>query len=246
MMKHLTIAFPYYDCPNMLKVHLDYWKWLPYTFSTRVNVVVVDDGSPNYPALDVLRKYGIPSFEFKLFRIHENIPWNHGGAKNLAMQQAYPGWVVLTDADHVMSAENIVNLLETKLDPPFIYKPSRDDMLSHTERTPIGTHTGSFIMTKEMFWKIGGFDESLSRFWNGPGYPFRKASKKHAPWIPLEGVRLFRFGNELVGDANVMEWDRVGSEYDIKTNQVMLKKQKQALNKYKPINPLRFTWTREI
>jgi len=246
MIDHLTIAMPYYDNPEMLRLHLKYWKRLPNEYNGIVEAVIVDDGSPNFPALDVLMEGNCPDFQIRLFRIQENIPWNHGGARNLAMHQADSGWTMLTDIDHVLSPGNLMDLIEQDLDLRKIYQPERCDMLSLMERVPIHPHTDSFLLTKSLFWEIGGYDEDFTRLWNGPFLPFRKAAKRISDWHPLQGPTLLRFGNKVIPDANVAEWGREGSEYDIKRHPEMRRKQKEATIKYNPINPLRFQWKQEI
>jgi len=248
MISKFTIVMPYYENPEMLLVHMDYWAQYTPDLSSRLEVIIVDDGSPNHPAEEVFSRVGLPSFSLKLFRIQENIPWNHGGAKNLAMYHAQSsGWVLLTDIDHVFPVASVNYLLKKcTLHPDKIYQPERWNMQSRVERTPIHRHIDSFIMTRQMFWKIGGYDEDLAGFWNGSPRPFRKESKRVSEWVDLDGPYLLRFGNDVVGDANVTEWGRKGSKYDIDNDRVVKAHYIKALILYEPINPMRFTWKQVI
>jgi len=246
MIEGLTIVMPYYDSPEMLQFHLGNWERLPDEYCSGIEVIIVDDGSPTYPALDVVADMPGPDFPVRVYRILENIPWNHAGARNLGMSVANSGWILMTDIDHHLSVGNIMDLREQSLDPQKIYQVERVEMLSRTERNPINPHTDSFLLTKRMFWDIGGYDEDLTGFWNGPFQPFRRASKKWSKWHLLKGPYLMRFDNRVIPDANVTEWDRKGGKYDIKQNPTMLKKQQAAILDYKPKNPIRFEWKQVI
>jgi len=245
-MNRITVTMPYYDSPQMLAEHLKQWRHYPYPITDNVKAVIVDDGSPNYPAIDVFRKEALPDFPVELYRIKENIPWNHGGARNLAFTHIKDGWVVSTDMDHVMPVLSALELLRAALDPGTVYYPERYAQRPEIGAEKIHTHIDSFILTPQMYWRIGGFDESLSGFWNGCPRPFRRAVRKRAKTADLPGVFLLRYGADIVKDASVTKWGREGSEYDIKNNPAMSKRQKEAMRNYQPEKPLRFTWERQM
>lgn len=244
MTERITIAIPYYDAPHMLRKQVEHWRMFPQSAAERFSVVIVDDGSQKFPAEDVLT-FDRPFFPLKLFRIEENIPWNHGGARNLSMRIADDGWIISTDIDLVLDAENAERLLELELVPNTVYRPNRLDLAEDGTWFPFKRHPESFVMTKEMFWKIGGYDEDFTGFWNGSFTPFRKKLKRTARRVDLEDVYLKNYC-KVVEDAMVLEWGRRGSEYDIHTNSEMYLKRRAATRNYNPINPLRFTWKQVI
>jgi hypothetical protein len=134
-------------------------------------------------------------------------------------------------------------LLKTNLDPKCAYKPIRFQMLNMVDMERISPHSMSFVLTKEMFWKAKGFDETFTGYWNGASILFRRSLKRVAQITELNNVRLLRFENDVIPDASVVEWSREGGEFDIKNNPQMYRKQKQALgNPYKPKERLKFTW----
>lgn len=229
MNKGFTIVLSYYEQPEMLHRQLGYWREYPEDIRRRVSVVIVDDGSPSNKAENVLKMNEGNLPKISLYRITENIPWNHGGARNLGMDRADDGWVLVTDMDHVLTVDSAVKLLEQELDPQMMYRPERYDWLSDNERKLVGRHVNSFVMTRELFWKIGGLDERLTGFWNGCSRPFRKHSKRISQWIDLWGVYLLRF------DDAIDEWGREGTPYDIKTNRTKYAKQQQAVRHYTPV-----------
>jgi hypothetical protein len=241
-MNKITIAIPYYEAPEMLRTQLRFWRGIVSNVVEFVNIVLIDDGSPNYPAKEVLENEQLPEIPISLYRIKENIPWNHAGARNLAFKSIKSGWVVSTDIDHVLPPESLYELLHVKLHPRDWYRPARYDYnRGNLAKTKV--HTGTYIITREMFWEVGGFDERLIGYWNGPSYPFRRAlmSKVKNVW-QMDKVYMIRFNDTDVSDASVTQWGRNDSEYDIKNSPEMLKLQRKLLSKYKPKKQLQFTW----
>jgi len=228
---------PYYEAPEMLKRHLSYWHKYPKSVLDRVRVVIVDDGSPNVPAEDILKETALPGFPISLYRIKENIPWNHGGARNLGMHVIdRQEWVVGTDIDLVLTADNVIRLLSKNVEKEHGYRFTRKKILADGSLETIKVHRESFLMTSERFWMIGGFDEDFSGYWNGPFIPFFNRIS-----MPIfEDVFLLCHSGVL--DSTVREWGRGYSKWDIKSNPELLAKRDKISRRQKPKNPLRFTW----
>ena len=248
MNNRLTIAMPYYNAPEMLLKQLEYWYQYPTWVTESVSVIIVDDGSLEYPAQSVFDKHSLPAFPLSLYRIEEDIPWNHGGARNLAFTQMQEGWALLTDLDHVLPLESVCSLLTKHLRTQNVYIPSRYRINGILDWEEIEPHSDSFILTKEMFWQVGGFDEDFSGYWNGMSHLFRKHLLKICDeTIVMENIHLMFFDNTVVKDANVKSLGRKGTAYDIKEDPKLFKKMCKRLNKdYKPENQLRFSWTQVI
>lgn len=239
MNNKLTITVPYYENPQMLRVQMHYWTEYP----KDVNIVVVDDGSPVRPALDALHNLRLSNLS--LYRINEDIPWNHGGARNLAMAEIHEGWVVMTDIDHVMTIDSVRKLQAMTLNPAYVYYPRRykavqDHVVDHNP------HRDSFILHRDMFWVVGGFDERFSGYWNGVSRLFRTALKNHAEKnIALTDVSLIVHETDIIPDAST-RLGREGSEYDINSNPKLKREFNRALRNYKPKDHLRFTWKKQL
>ena len=242
MIDHLTIAMPYYEAPEMLREQLKFWKDFD---DVGVEIVIVDDGSPNYPAAAVISEFPILHIPIHVYRICENYPWNHGGARNLAMFMARDGWVVLTDIDHVLIPHTVCRVFGSDLDSTKVYLPGRYEKNLNQEHIRIKRHSDSYLITKEMFWRIGGYDEQFTGYWNGPFEPFRKALKRTVKLEETENIWLLRYDTDSIADANVSEWGRKGSKFDINKYPIVKRKQRQAMQNYKP-ETLQFEWSQEL
>ena len=106
----------------------------------------------------------IPELSFGLnltiARITNNIYWNICGAKNLGFYLAEGPWVFGTEQDHMFYSEmDLKRVLK--------FPKQRDCAYFLTRVLPDGqsrgkNHPNSFIIHKEDFWKLGGYDEDFS------------------------------------------------------------------------------------
>ncbi len=196
--KHVTIVLPFYQNDHFLKQQVAWWHTLSVSDRAYLSAIIVDDGSPS-PAVDVLMRCDMP-FPICLFRIEQDIRWNWLAARNIGLQHASDGWVLVTDMDHVAPAPTLEALVYGQHNPKTIYGLSR---IEHTgeKLTP---HPNSWFLTREMFWKVGGYDEALSGHYGTDG-DWRKRCAATAPMAILSD-RLVR--HEYQGDSSTTAYLR--------------------------------------
>lgn len=202
----LTICMPYYLNPGMLARHYRNWLEWPSKMRHALRAIIVDDGSPVSPAANVPRPYGLPAIE--IYRIAEDRPWHQHGARNLAADRAPEGWMLLTDMDHVLSpaaARSLMKMIaKGKLDPRTCYMLDRIEAdTGEPTLSEAGTpkpHPNSFVVTRETFWRIGGYDERATGFY-GTDRLFRERAFSVARRGHL-AVPLTRYWRDLVPDAS--------------------------------------------
>jgi len=158
---HLTFIYPYYENPQFLAKQLVGWKNFPDELRAKLRVIIVDDGSPRHPAVDVVREAKV-NFQVRVFRIGVDVRWNWLAARNIGAHHAMEGWMLLTDMDHVVIPDVLQSILHGLHDDKIIYRFSRVGAKSHP-------HPNSWLMTRKMFWKIGGYDENCSGFYGTDG-----------------------------------------------------------------------------
>lgn len=193
--KRVTLVFPYYQCPQFFTEQCRVWRDYPSELSAYVRVIVVDDGSPVPAVLPPDRPLGL-----RLFRIEQDIPWNWLAARNIGAHHADDGWLLMTDMDHVVPASVLASVVSGQHDPRVVYAFSRRE---HTGQS-VHPHSASFLMTKAMFWQIGGYDERLSGVYGTDG-AYRKRLAAVAP-VRLLADELVR--HEYVADSSVTTYDR--------------------------------------
>lgn len=188
--KRVTLVVPYYQNALFLETQAAIWR----TYPSEASIVLVDDGSPE-PAK-------LPSGldRVRLFRIDQDVPWNWLAARNIGAHHAADGWLLLTDMDHVVPLDTMRAVIHGQHDPSVVYGFSRRE---HTG-AEIPPHSASFLMTRDMFWKIGGYDEALAGHYGSDGV-YRKEIRKHAPIQILSDV-LVRY--EYVDDSSTSAYRR--------------------------------------
>jgi len=197
--KRITIVVPYYEHPNFFRAQLG--RWADWTASSRafLRVIVVDDGSPAHPARDVVESMGWPDW-LRLFRIDVDVRWNWLAARNIGAHHATDRWLLLTDMDHVVPEATFQSIAWSVHDPDVVYAFGRRE---HTGEI-IPPHSASFLVARDLFWQIGGYDEALSGHYGTDGV-FRREIGRYAT-ICLLTDPLIRY--EYVDDASTIRYKR--------------------------------------
>lgn len=202
--KPVTLVVPYYENRAFFGMQINHWKRYPKHWFDHFSVIVVDDGSPTHPAVDVVNTLGPVSF-LRLFRIDVDIRWNWLAARNIGAHHARDGWLILTDMDHSLPPETLERCIWGKHDPANAYFFQREELnIFHPLHGQISPHSASFFLTKQMFWKIGGYDEALSGYYGTDG-DWRRRLARHAK-IVLTPDKLVRF--EFFNDSSTMTYKR--------------------------------------
>ena len=115
----------------------------------------VDDGS-SPPILA-----SAPARSMRAFRVLDDIPWNQPGARNLGALNASGEWILFHDIDHFISSQNTSDILSQldSLNPMRMYRFSRAYLNSDAA---IASHMNTFLIQKELFVSLGGYDSDFS------------------------------------------------------------------------------------
>jgi hypothetical protein len=198
--KPITYVVPYYENSAFFAAQLGRWASLPESWQELITFIVVDDGSPKRQAAEVFAASELTPRHIKLYRIKDDVRWNWLAARNIGFHHAAEGWVFVTDMDHVVPERTFLAMITGQHDPGVIYGFSR---MEHTGDA-IGPHPNSWFMTREMFWKVGGYDEHLSGHYGTDG-DWRRRMAAVAPIHILTDV-LIRY--EYQGDSSTTRYER--------------------------------------
>jgi hypothetical protein len=205
----------YYINPSMLARHYALLDRLPKELKAAFRLIVVDDGSPEGPAEPPTGKLGFP---VSIYRMLQDIRWNQDACRNLAVAKAETDWVLLTDIDHLMPAETLHAAMTGKFDPKRAYNFSR---VSEPDLKPYKPHPNSWLMTRKLYDRAGGYDERYAGIYGTDGM-FRSRVAEVAKVSKLPEV-LIRVPREVTPDASTTRYlrkqpedvegkDRVGEE----------------------------------
>lgn len=195
---HITFCYPYYENAGFLREQVHVWNNYPDELRRHLSVNIVDDGSPDHPAVDVLRDMRL-RFSARLFRIGVDVRWNWLAARNIAVNFAHD-WCLLTDMDHVVPQETLRAIMSSRLSSNVIYRFSRRE---HTGEV-IHPHPNSMLMRHATFWRVGGYDEALSGHYGTDG-DWRRRCAATAPVFTLP-CHLLRY--EYQGDSSTTHYLR--------------------------------------
>ncbi len=247
-MTDLTIVMPYYMNPGMLSLQYAIWAAYPNDIKDSISVILVDDGSPEGHAIDVSRPEGLPALS--IYRVLEDRPWHQHAARNLGAHVAGEGWMLLTDMDHVLTEENALALLKRirlqKLDEGAVYMLARveaDTGLPTKQNGNLKPHPNSFVVTRETYWVVGGYDEDFTGIY-GTDALFRMRAFTNAKQGHLNKVALTRYWSELVPDASTTTLPRKEGRDPLARDRIMYAK--RARGEENVIKVLQFPWERVL
>jgi hypothetical protein len=192
----------YYENPGMLAEQQRVWRAYPPEVKAAFHVIVTDDASPRWPAQPEVRDVGLASYT--LYRTLVDVRWNWLFCRNLGVEKAPTDWVLLTDIDHVVPVETLRYLQEVKLDPRKVYRFARVDA---PDLTPYKIHPNTWCLTREMFDRIGGYDERFSGYY-GTDADFRDRVIANAKAVVILPTPMIRYPREVLADASTTSYGR--------------------------------------
>lgn len=194
-MKNITLTFPYYNQPQMLRHQMQYIQNHEPDTRRFMEVIVVDDGSKIHP-LQVSQFNLVP---VRMFAVDVDVPWNLPACRNIAAHHAANDWILFTDIDHLIPNDLLVDLQMGEHDPSNVYYFGRQLY----NGTLWKDHFNTVFVHRSLLHKLGGEDERLSGIYAAQETDFIDRSKQIAKWVKLEDDRIILVGSDVVADAKV-------------------------------------------
>ncbi len=245
-MDTFTLIVPYYRQPKMLEYQIREWNLYP----ENIQIIVVDDGSPRQDrALNVVTEHATDDLlkQLSLYEITVDVPWNRGCARNLGAQQAQTEFIMHVDTDHVLRAHQAEELLCFAPSPDQWYRFQRfrcgtADDTRKKDKLPnscpyglIHPHIDSYLISKQLYWKVGGYDEDYSGCLGGGTVFLKQLTKLVKPSL-IECPYLEVVTRSVVNDSSISTLDRSHAEFRRRQND------KVARSDTTPKNPIRCPW----
>jgi glycosyltransferase involved in cell wall biosynthesis len=152
----VSIVVNYYNNQRCLEPLLANYKKLSAIAKDFFELVLVDDHSHEPPDLRIFENVA----QLRVFRVTEDIPWNMPGARNIGALEARNRLILFSDVDHILEVDQLHAFIE---DSQKIQVGTR----VVGSRKPLGSrhlhpHVNCFLMYKQDFFKVGGYEELFS------------------------------------------------------------------------------------
>lgn len=196
-MKALTVIMPFYMNKGMLQKQIEIFNSYPKDIKKNIEFIVVDDASPIGERAEEC-KLNPKGFDFKLYRILTDLRWNWLQCRNLGAKEAKHDWILMTDIDHIIPEKTMTKIMTTEFDHRSFYTFPRINWADGSEYKP---HPNSYMMTKQRYWKIGGYDETYAGHYGTDGM-WRRRCEEVASHVFLVGCPLARVDRQDIPDAS--------------------------------------------
>lgn len=195
-LNNLTIIHTYYNEKTLLETQIERWN----VYNQPVNIILIDDGSQQIPAIDVIKEHTLKDYiNFSLYRVTEDIGFNSHGCRNLGARLATTDWLVFLDIDYTIQPSDLTRLKNESLDPDSWYEMNA----KFQGRGDSYMALNQFIIPQKMFLESGGYDESYVPFHCGDRDLLEalasKYNKQNLEWLILT---CRRGGRKAIIDEN--------------------------------------------
>ena len=197
-MNTITLIHTYYNDSDFLRRAIEHWN----RYTVPVSIILIDDGSQKYPAIDTVKNYRINK-RFSLYALDEDLGFNSHGCRNLGAAVAKTDWILFLDIDHFLEVEDLEKLYNMNLDNNYWYSftTRHRDFVMSTDKP-----SNTFMCTKNMYEQGGGYDEFYTPHHYGDR-EFLAMMESKFPRIGLDDIviRCERGGRKTFIDPNLQK-----------------------------------------
>jgi glycosyltransferase involved in cell wall biosynthesis len=158
MTPKLSIISHFYNHPLKVERQLAHWAKAPADYLKFTEFVLVDDCSEDRPTIEK------SILDLRLFRVISDVPWNQGGARNLAAFHARGEWGLFFDIDQELNLDTLPLLLANldRLDPTTMYYLRIKELINVQNGEHLHNHPNTFLVNMTAFREWGMYDEDFS------------------------------------------------------------------------------------
>lgn len=198
---NVSVIIPFLDSDEIVRRLIKYWGRM--TLPNDIEFIIMDDGSekplrhPDFGLLDLITRLGL---NLEIYETHEYRPWTSSIARNRGAAIAKGRNLFMVDGDYIIPEKALLDARTFTgnkmhmirefgvLDENGRFSQERDVLLAwgllpdrYARRgVKIPPHPNAFVMNKEVFLEIGGYDEErvLTR-----NYPQREDNNFKKRWL---------------------------------------------------------------
>lgn len=162
MSLELSVVVTYYNSPLALDRFLQNLSKVGGKVLKSMEVVIVDDASKLPLDSQTIASYS-SSLQIRAFRVLHDVPWNHRSARNIGVHEGLGTWILALDIDTLPEVTTILEKIKfLRTDEPKFYLLNR---VEYGTKKPLPVHHDSFLITRNNYWRTGGFDENFAGMW---------------------------------------------------------------------------------
>lgn len=157
----LTLMYPCFGQEKRISKLLKVWDVWSDDVKQHVSIILIDDhGTPSVEDMVSGRPV---DYNLSVYRILDDVKHNMPGAMNLGMMTSSTPWILTMDTDYTFQPDIMQRLLDFKPHQNEVYtffqqRDPADEAVNRLDRT----HTNTFLIHKDTFTGLNGFDEDFS------------------------------------------------------------------------------------
>ena len=164
----LTLMYPCFGQEKRISKLLKVWDEWSDDVKDHVQINLIDDHGT--PSIEEMLSNRTMDYNISVYRIKDDLPYNIAGALNLGMMLAATPWILTMDTDYSFQPDVMQRLLDFKPNKKEVYGFFLDRAIPH-ELPERNVHTTTFLLHKDTFIDLNGFDEDLTGKWSNELQP---------------------------------------------------------------------------
>ncbi len=166
----LTLIYPCFGQEKRLSRLLKVWDAWSDCIKDSVQIILIDDHGT--PSVEDMLLDKTMDCTLSVYRIQDDLKYNMPGALNLGTMVASTPWILTMDTDYSFQPDVMQRLLDFKpyqneVYAFFLNRVTAGEPLINDTRV----HTNTFLLHKDVFTDLNGFDEDFSGRWSNELQP---------------------------------------------------------------------------
>ncbi len=166
----LTLMYPCFGQEKRIFRLVEEWDAWGEDLKQHVKIILIDDHGT--PSIESMLSGRTMDYDLSVYRIQDDVKHNIPGAMNLGVMAASTPWILTMDTDYSFPLNDMHRLLN--------FKPAQGEVYSFfLDRVTAGVHvarykkvhTNTFLIHKDVFIDLNGFDEDFSGKWSNKLQP---------------------------------------------------------------------------